>query len=387
MTALHPATLLTWIADICALAALAGVAYVLLNIALVLRLRKPTLLPVEPSQVSVLVPLCGAEDGLYERLAALCRQTYARDFEIICGALSAADPALAVAHRAARDFPHARLDVASDDREIGLNRKISNLSNMLTRARYETVVMLDSDIVVDDDYLSRIVAELGQPGVGAVTSLYYGLSGAGIWSSLSSVAINVHFLPNVISGLRLGMATPCFGATIALSRALIEEVGGMSAFAGALHDDYAIGAAVRATGRKVAVSYGAVGHLCLERSAGELWQSQLRRARTIHAIDPIGNLGAAITHPFALALLAMALGAPDGPALVLAVVAARFAQCLCIDRVFGLKERGYWTLPLSDLLSFAAYLIAFIGGDVVWRGARYKVALSGQLLPQVSTDA
>jgi ceramide glucosyltransferase len=372
--------LLAWLGQGCALAAMAGVVLLLFNILALLRRPRtgqPSL-PTDP--VTVLVPLCGDEEGLYARLASLCQQAYAGPTQVVFGVSSASDPAIAVARQLARDEPTARVDLVIDARSHGCNRKISNLVNMLEHARHDTLVFVDSDILVGPDHLTRIVAELRRPGTGAVTCLYYGLAGGGRWAALSAMSINVHFLPDALLGLWLRMAEPCCGATIAISRRLLDGVGGLGVFAGCLYDDYAIGAAVRATGRRVAISSQVVGHVCLERSPRELVDTQLRRARTIRMINPVGYAGSLVTHPTALALLATVLGDPHGLAILVAAAGLRLAECVSIERAFSLPRHQYLNLFLRDVLAFGVYLTAFFGDEVAWRGARYRTSRRGALL-------
>jgi ceramide glucosyltransferase len=372
--------LLAAFAEAFALAAVVGIAFLLLNIvALVRRPRGwPKTLPTEP--VTVLVPLCGDEEGLHARLATLCAQTYPGPIQLVFGASDPRDPAVAVVRWLASDFPGACIDLVIDDRSHGSNRKVSNLVNMLERARHDALVFVDSDIVVGSDHLTGIVSELRRPGTGAVTCLYYGVAGAGQWAAISSMNINVNFLPSVILGLWLRMAEPCFGATIAISRQLLDRVGGMRVFGGCLHDDHAIGAAVRAQGLRVAISSLVVGHVCLERSSKELLDTQLRRARTIRMINPLGYAGSFVTYPSALALVAIVLGDLQGLPILLVAASLRLVQCLSIERAFKLPRHRYFDLLARDVLSFGVYLTAFFGREVVWRGSRYRTSRRGTLL-------
>jgi len=197
---------------------------------------------------------------------------------------------------------------------------------------------------------------------------------------LSAKSTNLHFLPSVIVGLSSRLAQPCFGSTIALTRQTLEQIGGLKPFVDHLWDDYAIGQAVRAAGLQVRVSNMTVGHVCVERTGREFFAYQLRNARTIASIDPIGYLGAVIVHPLALALLAILLGAGQ-PAFAMTglALAGRMVLCGCVTRRFGVSS-SYWLLPLHDLASFAVYFMSFFGGTVLWRGQRYRVQSDGTLL-------
>jgi ceramide glucosyltransferase len=109
----------------------------------------------------------------------------------------------------------------------GANRKISNLIDMASHARHDVIVLSDSDIKVDRAYLRQVVAALDEPGIGLVTCLYRGrTSDSALWSRLAAMAINYHFLPNVLVGLRLGLARPCFGSTIGQRRETLDRIGG-----------------------------------------------------------------------------------------------------------------------------------------------------------------
>jgi len=372
--------LLVCFAQACAIAAMAGLALMSLNIVALLRRPRswPKALPADP--VTVLVPLCGAEDGLFARLAALCRQAYGGPVQLVFGASSASDPAIRVVSRLVREFPAARIDLVVDPRSHGCNRKVSNLVNMLERARHDTLVFVDSDIVVPPGYLTRIVSELAREGAGAVTCLYYGVAGAGRWAAMSSMSINFHFLPDAVLGVWLRLAEPCFGATIAISRQLLERVGGLAAFGDCLYDDHAIGAAVRQTGQRVAISSVVVGHVCLERSSRELLDTQLRRARTIRMINPIGYAGSLVTYPSVLALIALLLGNLQGLPILAAALALRLVECASIERAFQLPRHRYLDVLARDVLAFGVYLTAFFGDEVVWRGSRYRTSRRGTLL-------
>jgi ceramide glucosyltransferase len=368
------------LASLCVAAAALGCLYLLVSCVAVAtfpsRRRSGTCTPV---LVTILKPLHGAEPGLSRRLSSFCRQNYGAPVQVIFGVEDPADPAVAIVRQLAASPEAPRFDLVIDPRVHGSNPKISNLINMLPVAQHDVLVMADSDMEVGPDYLARVMAELQRPGVGAVTCLYHGVPLSGRWSSHAALAINSHFLPNVVTALTLRLARPCFGSTIAIGRALLSRIGGPVAFADHLADDYAIGQAVRAHGHEVAIPPFSIGHACFHERLRGLLAHEVRAARTVRSIAPIGYAGAILTHPFALALAGAALGGDYALVAAGVALACRAALCACVERTFGLPRQPYWLIPSRDLLSFAVYIWSFFGVSVLWRGSRYRLKADGSL--------
>ena len=371
---------------ICLALACLGLAYLALAILFVVRLAHgaPRAIPVGARAVTLLKPLHGAEPGLLENLASFCVQDYDAPVQMVCGVQSEADPAIAIVRQLQATFPAHDIALVVDRTQHGANRKVSNLINMARSARHELIVLADSDMRVGPDYLARIASEFDNPAIGAVTCLYHGTSHVPTWwSTLSALAIDTHFLSSVAVGLGLGLAKPCFGSTIALRRQTLDALGGFEAIADDLADDYAIGAAVRRLGLKVAIPAFTIGHVCNESSAADLVRQELRWARTIRQIDPAGHAGSILAHPLPFALLAACL-IPGPPAL--AVLAAAFllriGVCLAVEGCFGIRRHPYWLVPARDLLSFGLFLASFAGRGVSWRGHSYGVTPRGVLIPK-----
>jgi ceramide glucosyltransferase len=364
--------------DLCVAGAVVGCVFTLLECYFVLRFsrKKEPRVAAQPP-VTVLKPLHGSEPGLSERLARFCEQDYAGPVQIVFATRDDAAAAAAVVQQLKAEFPGQAIDLVVDAVGHGVNRKVSNLINILPRARYDTLVLSDSDIVVSPDYLRSVTALL-TPGVGAVTCLYYGI-GEGLWPRLSALAINAHFLPQAILAGRLGLVRHCSGATIALRRSTLDRIGGFAPFANVLADDYAIGAAVRSSGYEIVTAPFLVGHYCFEANLRQLVLHQMRAARTIKSIEPIGYAGTIITHPWPLALLGALSANMTAGLVVAAALACRLTLGLCVARRFGLARRECWLIPLQDIIAFLVYLGSFCGETVHWRGSDYDVTPDGML--------
>jgi ceramide glucosyltransferase len=331
--------------------------------------------------VTMLKPLHGAEPGLYANLASFCVQHYSGPLQIIFGVQDALDPAIPVVRRLIDEFPDLDIDLVIDPRRRGANRKVANLVNMAAKIRHPILVLSDSDIRVEPDYLAEVLSWLQDP-VGLVTCPYRGAPTSSRWAQLEAQMINHHFLPSVLVGVELGLARPCFGSTIALRASTLTLIGGFEAFLGQLADDYAIGEAVRDAGFKVVMCPQVVSHMCSEADARDLIRHELRWARTIRFVDPAGFVGAGVTHALPLALLGGLLGGfgPAGLVMISAALASRLILQMHIDDALGIRDTRFWWGPLRDLLSFAIFVASFFGNDVTWRGQRYNVREDGSLV-------
>jgi len=336
--------------------------------------------PCPAPAISLLKPLHGAEPRLRENLASALDQDYPGAVELICGVADPGDPAATVA----RSLP---VRLVADSRRWGRNAKVSNLANVAAVANHDTIVLADSDMVVPRDYFTRLAGTLSQPGVGAVTCLYVGRGDGGFWSRLVAAGIDSHFVPATEIGLASRLGHPCMGSTIALTRETLAAIGGFAAFADALADDHAIGAAVRAAGQRVTVPAMVLVHGCAEASFAALAKQELRWNATIAGIDPAGYAGSVVLHPLPLAILAWLIG--GGWAAGLAALLALLARGAVTLAAAQLDFRGRpWRdrlmslalVPLRDLLSFGLFLASFGVRSVDWRGTSLNLGRRGRLI-------
>jgi ceramide glucosyltransferase len=371
-----------WLWLVFTLAAIASCAYALFGAALLRQFAQNTpILGSSRPGLTVLKPLCGAEPGLEANLISFCNQNYSGPLQLVLGVQSPADPAVTVAKRLKELFTERNIELVVDSQRHGANGKISNLINILARTRHEIVVVSDSDIRVEPQYLQSVISTLLAPGVGVATCLYYGFSLNGLWSRLSATAINEHFLPNALVALKLGLARPCTGATIAARAETFRRIGGFEVFADHLADDYAIGEAVRELGLNVAVAPILVGHGCAETSFGELMHHELRWARTLRLLSPWGYAGLVLTHALPLALIAAALGGfgAAGWATIALALACRLSIPIQLRTLSFGGGAWPWLSPIRDLMSFAVFLASFVPGRLSWRGSRYVLRSDGTL--------
>jgi ceramide glucosyltransferase len=332
--------------------------------------------------VTILKPLCGNEHELYECLRSFCDQDYPQ-FQIVFGVADGADPAAEVVSRLQREFPKLDLKLVVDRRQHGSSRKVSNLMNMLPLARHGFLVISDSDVRVQRDYLSRIVPPLLDPDVGVVTCPYRGVPRRGLWSLLGSMFINDWFIPSVRVAALCGSRAFAFGVTIALRRQVLADIGGFAAIANQLADDYRLGELTRARGLRTVLSAVVVETCVDERSFGALVRHELRWLRTIRAVRPLGYGLSFITFSVPAALLGCAISRGAWPAIVLLAVAA-IGRIVLHLRVRGtVSARDFAVLPLREALSLLLWAWGFVTRRVQWRDDRFRVTRDGSVQPVV----
>jgi ceramide glucosyltransferase len=227
-----------------------------------------------------------------------------------------------------------------------------------------------------------VTAPLTDPGLGLVTCLYRGLPAGGFWSRLACLHINHGFLPQALLAEALGAGAGCFGATLALRRDTLDAIGGLAAVADALADDHALGAAVRRIGRKVVLSPYIVDNIIAEPNFRALFRHELRWARTIRSLAPVGFIASVVTQPAVLALAAVALGVLPilAPAVLAVSIVSRVAMVRLVDRALGLAPTPLWLVGVRDLLSFAVFVASFFTRTVAWRDHTFRVGPKGRLI-------
>ena len=349
--------------------------------------RQRSRVAVTPSDlppVSILKPLKGSDPELYEALRSHCTQDYP-DFEILFGITDAHDPAAAVVQKLIQEFP-SRTRLVHVQKRLGANGKVSSLAQLAPLASHEILLVNDSDIRVEPDYLRRVVARLEQPNVGLVTCLYRAIPATTVPSKLEALAISTDFVPGVLAaraiegGLHFGL-----GSTLAFRKRELAAIGGFEAIVDYLADDYELGRRIAGRGMRVELSECVVEtHLPAYDFSG-FFSHQLRWARTIRVSRLLGYLGLVVTFtlPWAAATLLLAAGAQWAWGLAVAAVALRSAMAVVFAR-FVLRDkhslRSLWLFPVRDFLAPVIWLGGLFGGKIVWRGESFTLQ-GGKLKP------
>jgi ceramide glucosyltransferase len=327
--------------------------------------------------VSILKPLKGLDPESWESFRSHAEQDYP-EFELIFGVSDASDPACEVVRKLQAAFPGRAIKLVVCERTLGANIKVSNLAQMAGEARYEVLLVNDSDIRVEADYLRRVVAPLADPNTGLVTCLYRGVPAKTIGSRLEALGIATDFAPGVLSarllekGLRFGL-----GSTLVFRRRDLAAIGGFESFVDYLADDYELGRRMTALGKRVELSEATVATFLPPYGLGGFWRHQLRWARTIRDARRWGYAGLIFTFglPWGLAALVVSKGAPWAWALLAIAVAVRLAVGLGTAAALadGSSARKVWLLPARDLIAPIVWAAGLVGNRIQWRGEEFAL--------------
>jgi ceramide glucosyltransferase len=374
------ALILTIVAAVCAVLAVAGAAYFVIAIWAAKRWQRErsarSRAPFTPP-VSILRSLKGLDRHMYLAFCSHCLLDY-EEYEVLFGVSDADEPALELVKKLQEEFPRRQLRVVHCPQALGANGKVSNLAQMLPQARYEHIVINDSDIVVGRDYLRSVMAPLEQPGVGMVTALYRGIAGKTLGSRLEALGLSADFMGGVLVARTLQGIRFALGGTIATTKTVLAAIGGLEPLADYLSDDYELGARTAAAGYRVELADTVVETAVPDYNFRDFWTHQTRWARTVKACRPAQYFGLIVT--FALVWAAFAvLAAPHAWwtwGLFAVAAVSRMASAVVVGGSV-MKDpqvlRDLWLVPLRDLMALAVWIVSFAGNKVEWRGQRFKL--------------
>lgn len=332
-------------------------------------------------KVSVLIPVCGVDEGAHKNWASFCQQDY-EHYEVLFGVMNPQDPAVPILEEVVAKFPErARLHFCLKVR--GVNHQISNLMHLLEVAQHEVVIFADSDIRVSSDYLRRVTPPLADASIGVVTCGYVDRAPKFLGAALASLGRCIDFIPSVLvarsleGGLRFAL-----GPTIATRKSVLAEFGGLQSVVNRIGSDYHIGKMAHAAGYRVELSKYILENNCGRETFWQVFQRELRWARTIRwnrGLQYYG-LGCSYGTVYCIPLLLLS-GQKWAVVVCLVTLTVRVIQALVSIHRLGCPNllRWLWALPIRDVMSFAIWVTGTFGQSINWRGRRLRVGVGGTL--------
>ncbi|HEY6466188.1 MAG TPA: glycosyltransferase [Candidatus Acidoferrales bacterium] len=339
--------------------------------------------------VSNLKPVKGLDPNAYENFASFCQQDYPEYEILFC--VDYDDEALPVLERLVRDFPDKNIRIIYGSGRVAINDKVARLARLVSEARYETVVISDSDVRVASDYLRTVVAPLEDASIGAVTCFYAHSDERTVAQHLQTVGMMSDFYAGILTARQLDGVKFALGPTIATTRKRLAGFGGYEAIENQPGDDLLVGRLIAEQGFRVELLAYSVEAVADYHSISDLVLKRLRWIVVMRHMRPWGHMGLIFTQGLFWSLVAVAAH----PTLVVASVylglyaLLRAAMAWMIGS-WGLKQNGIWKqlplIPLWDALAFCLWIASFTRNSVRWRGARYYIR-NGELIPATPQPA
>jgi ceramide glucosyltransferase len=327
--------------------------------------------------VSIVKPIYGLDRETYENYASFCAQDYP-EYEILFCVSDEADPAVAVIHKIIQDFPDRAIRLLIGSEPLGVSDKVNKLCRMAREAKHETLIVSDSDVRVDVDYLREVVAPFQDARVGGVTCLYRGLTDNSLAADLEAIGNSTDFAAGVLIAWLFSEVNFMLGATMAVRKTVLAEIGGFESMVDYFSDDYELGNRIATNGHRVALIPHPVAIVYPRQALRDAFHHQLRWNLSIRFSRPAGHLGLIFTQGLPLAILA-AICAPSigwAAGVLAGYIILRRISAWKIG-VAGMKDANLRNkmelLLLRDAFAFVVWVTSFFPRQVLWRGKEFQV--------------
>jgi len=340
--------------------------------------------------VSNLKPLRGLDPEAYENLASYCRQDYP-EYELIFCVGDENDPSVPVLEKLKRDFPDRQIRILFGSGRNAINDKVAKLVRMVNEARHEVLVINDSDVRVEPNYLRTVVAPLRNSKVRGVTCLYVSTEDKTFTQHLQSIGMICDFFPGIFVAREVDGIKFAFGQTIVTTRACLKAFGGYEAIENRPADDLLVGRYIAQQGYEVELLPYAVKTVPDYGSFKELFIKRLRWLTVMRHMRPWGHIGLAFTQGLPWSLAVLFVHPSDGIGLAYFGAYLLFRVLITwLVGVWGMKQRGLWKkislIIVWDATAFVIWLLTFGRRRIRWRNVDYRIR-DGMLVPVASNPA
>lgn len=333
--------------------------------------------------VTILKPLCGVDEELEQNLESFARLDYPR-FQIVCCAADRDDPAVRVARTVARRHGGVDMLVLAGSGSDSPNPKIATLERMFPFARYDLLLISDSNVRIEPDDLTALVAPMRRSRVGLVYQPVGGLGETTAGAALENLRFTEYAGMLTIALKLVTTMDAGTGKGMLVRRTALEDAGGLARLRNAAAEDYVLCRAVRRAGWKLRVAPAPVRPMHVRWSLGKMVRRHLRHASLRRRLSPWGYPVELLVNPVLMAAPLAIAGGTTGVATAATIVAVKTAlEAIGTSHVRG--RRWAWRhiplIPLKDVLMAGIWFASFFHNTVRWRDRIYRLGPGERITP------
>ncbi len=340
-------------------------------------------------RVSILKPLSGQDDDLAENLESFAEIDYP-SFELLLGVASPADAAYPIARRFIALHPRLAARLVVTDPDAATNPKVAQLIGLERVATGDVYVISDSNVRVRSGYLWSLVAELSDPRVGMVTSLFAGTGERTLGAALENLQICASTSPGYVAANAVISRPLTVGKSMAVRRRDLAKLGGFTPVGEVLAEDHALGRRFLDGGYLVRTSLDTVENRNVTGGVLRTLERHTRWSKLRRALSPAGFAVEPLLTPVVVASFG-ALVAPDRvtAAVLAATWVAQTACALVAVRVLRGRWLAWWYAPLEVArcyLMFICWLRAVFSRRIEWRGHVFRLGRGSLIVREATTS-
>jgi ceramide glucosyltransferase len=334
---------------------------------------------------SILKPLAGEDDDLALNLESFAQISHP-DFEILFGVASPGDPACRAAREILRRYPMLRARLVITDPHAAVNPKVAQLIGLAAEASGDVLVISDSNVRVEPDYLDGLAHELdAEANVGLVTNLFVGTGEASFGAALENLQLCAYVAPAVAASAIFSRRSLTVGKSMAVSRSALDRIGGFEALGAVLAEDHLLGRLVHEAGFAVRLAFRAIENRNVSCDVSRALERHTRWAKMRRAIAPLTFALEPLGDPLLISFSALAL-LPSRLTLLAFALVLPWKILSAYATAWAL--RGH-PLPLRYLplelarcaLNFVCWARACVSRRIVWRGHPFVLGADSTITP------
>ena len=333
--------------------------------------------------VSILKPLKGIDADLKSNLESFFRLR--GTFELIFSVAQGDDPAVAVVLELLQRYPAVAAHLIIGEQNVGLNPKINNLLRGIAEARYDWVLISDSNVHTAENLLEELFAVTEDPStqVGLVTGVIVGTQPSNWGARLEAMMLNSYYARGMV--LAFAVDRPCaVGKAMLFKRSVAQRFGGLKTLSQFLAEDYQAGQAFLQLGYSIKLMKQPVAQVLGALSFQTFWRRHVRWGLLRKTQVPLLFYTEWIlTSLLSGALLAVALTSHATASLEVwsLFIAIWMGADACSASLLGAPWT--WRSPFDWLVREALHLPIWcavaLKSTVLWRGERLRIGAGGLL--------